>query len=132
MKRIIRITIVVALLALLPVALLAQDDLTLEGLAETVAGLTGRLDSIEERVTGLESGPDVGFCSPSVKNYNPMTIAGIAQESPGYEVEFRPDISFVRLNTETGEIVVQWQSCCTEIVTEYYDSQCQWTGFELK
>ena len=97
-----------------------------------MAGLTGRIDSIEERVTGLESGPDVGFCSPSVKNYNPMTIAGIAQESPGYEVEFRPDISFVRLNTETGEIVVQWQSCCTEIVTEYYDSQCQWTGFELK
>ena len=38
MKRIIRITIVVALLALLPVALLAQDELTLEGLPKQWPG----------------------------------------------------------------------------------------------
>ena len=132
MKRFTRIAIAVALFALLPAALWAQDEgITLETLAETVAALTGRVDSIEERVTVLESTPDVGFCSPSVKNYHPMTIAGISEELPDHEPELYPDISFVRLNTDTGEIIVQWQSCCTEIVTEYYDSQCQWMGFEL-
>lgn len=131
MKRVTRIVIAVLLFALLPAALLAEDELTLESLAETVAALTGRVDSLEERVTVLESTYDVGFCSPSVKNYHPMTIAGISEKLPDHEPELYPDISFVRLNTDTGEIIVQWQSCCTEIVTEYYDSQCQWTGFEL-
>lgn len=52
MKRIVRITLVVALFALLPVALLAQDELTLEGLAEKVAGLVERVEAIEELFDG--------------------------------------------------------------------------------
>ena len=48
MKRIIHITLAVTLFALLPVALLAQDELTLESLAETVNTLTERVDAIEE------------------------------------------------------------------------------------
>ena len=47
MKRITRITVAVALFALLPAVLLAQDELTLENLAETVAGLTERIDAVE-------------------------------------------------------------------------------------
>ena len=130
MKRIIGIVVVIV--ALIPAALWAQDEgLTLEALAETVAGLVTRIEAVEERTTALENEHDAGFCSPSVKNYHPMTLAGIDKESPGHEVELYPDISHVRLNTETGEIIVKWQSCCTEIVTEYYDSQCQWTRFEL-
>lgn len=42
-KRIMRITRVVALFALLPAALLAQDEITLESLAGTVTGLVTRV-----------------------------------------------------------------------------------------
>ena len=126
-----KIMVIVLVLAIIvPGALMAQGELTLEMLAETVAALTGRVDLIEERVSALESGPDVGYCAPSVKNYHPMTVAGIAEEFPDYAPKSYPDISFVNLNTETGEITVHWQSY-KEIVTEHYDSQCQWAGFEL-
>ena len=55
MKRITRITVAVALFALLPAVLLAQDELTLENLAETVAGLTERIDAVEVLITGPDS-----------------------------------------------------------------------------
>ena len=129
MKR--HLIIIAALALFVPSVLLAQDEITLEGLAELLTALTGRIDAVEERVTALESEPDAGYCSPSVKNYHPMTIAGIAEELSDHEVETYPDISFVRLNTETGSIVVQWQSCCTEIVTEHYNSRCEWEGFDI-
>ena len=108
------------------------DGLTLEGLAELLTALTGRVDAVEEQGTALKSEPDAGYCSPSVKNYHLMTIAGIAEELPDHEVETYPDISFVRLNTETGSIVVEWQSCCTETVTEHYNSRCEWEGFDIQ
>lgn len=128
-----RFLIVIAVLALLiPGALLAQGELTLEGLAEQLAALMGRVDAVEQRVTALESEPETGYCSPSVKNYHPMTIAGIAEEHPDHEINSYPDISFVRLNTETGSISVQWQSCCTEIVTEHYNNRCEWEGFDIQ
>ena len=139
MKRIIlNAALIVLLFGLAPATLFAQGELTLEGLSErlglalaNVVDLSERVTAIEERVADLENDP-AGFCSPSVKGYHPMTLAGIDSDSPGYEVELYPDISHVRLNAGTGEIIVQWQSCCTEIVTEYYDGRCQWTGYELK
>ena len=55
MRRITRIVIVVALFALLPAALLAQEaDITLETLAEAAAALTERIDGLQERVEQLE------------------------------------------------------------------------------
>ena len=62
MKRFTRIAIAVALFALLPAALWAQEeDITLETLAQTVAAVTERIDGLQERVQFLESifsGPD--------------------------------------------------------------------------
>lgn len=133
MKRITLYFVLASLLfGLAPAALLAQDDLVLESLVDKVADLMARMGAVEERVTALEGFPDTGFCSPSVKGYHPMTIAAVNKDNPGYQIELYPDISHVRLNSDTGEIIVQWQSCCTEIITEYYDSRCQWVGYELK
>ena len=55
MKRITRIAIAAVLLALLPTLLLAQGDLTLEGLAARLDALFGRVDSHEERLSALET-----------------------------------------------------------------------------
>ena len=61
MKRIIRITIVVALLALLPAALLAQDEeLTLAGLAEQLTALVDRVAAIEAKLEPVTN--DDGVC----------------------------------------------------------------------
>lgn len=50
-----RTLIIIAVLALLvPGALLAQDELTLEGLAETVAGLTETVTGLVERIEAVE------------------------------------------------------------------------------
>ena len=49
MKRIFHITVTIAMFALLPAVLLAQDELTLESLTETVAGLTERIEVIGSR-----------------------------------------------------------------------------------
>ena len=130
MKR--TLIIIVALAVLVPGALLAQDEISLESLAEQLTALVERVTAVEERVTALESEPDAGYCSPSVKNFHPMTIAGVAEEYPDHEISSYPDISFVQLNTETGSITVQWQSCCTEIVTEYYNNRCEWEGFDVE
>lgn len=132
-----RFLLLIALLALLlPGLMLAQGDLTLEGLAQRLAALSGRLETVEQRVTDLESGlGGVGYCAPSVTGYHPLTLAGIAEEFPNYEVELHPDISFLHVNMETGEITVRWQSFGfggDEIVIEYYGNNCQWTGFQFK
>ena len=48
--------IIAALLAvLIPGALLAQDEVTLESLAEALATLTGRVDGAEARIDALEA-----------------------------------------------------------------------------
>ena len=60
MKHIVRITIVVALFALLPAALLAQDELTLEGLAEQITALTDRVTAVEAKLEPLTT--DGGVC----------------------------------------------------------------------
>lgn len=49
-----RFLVIIAVLALLvPGALLAQDELTLEGLAERFTGLVERVDAVGERVAAL-------------------------------------------------------------------------------
>ena len=61
MKHIVRITIVVALFALLPAALWAQDEeLTLAGLAEQLAALTDRVTAVEAKLEPLTT--DGGVC----------------------------------------------------------------------
>ncbi len=47
--------IIILLLALVPAVLLAQDDITLESLAETLTALTGRVDGLQERIEFIES-----------------------------------------------------------------------------
>lgn len=61
MKRIVHVVIVVALFALLPSILLAQDEPTLEGLSaklealvELITSMSDRMNSFEDRVAGLE------------------------------------------------------------------------------
>ena len=56
MKRIIRITITVVLFALLPAALLAQEEvITLESLAEAAVTLTERINGLQERIEVIEA-----------------------------------------------------------------------------
>ena len=47
MRKIIHVLVVVVLLTIVPVTLLAQDDLTLEGLVGIVEDIEGRLSDIE-------------------------------------------------------------------------------------
>ena len=47
-------------------AVMAQGGLTLEGLGEALARLTGRVDSIEERLSALEAAP--GGIGPTTGN----------------------------------------------------------------
>ena len=60
MKRITRITTVVALFALLPAALWAQDEeLTLAGLAEQITALTDRVTAVEAKLEPITTGGGV-------------------------------------------------------------------------
>ncbi len=61
MKRFTRIAIAVALFALLPAALWAQDEeLTLAGLAEQLAALTDRVTAVEAKLEPITT--DGGVC----------------------------------------------------------------------
>ena len=138
MRRITRITIVVALFALLPMALLAQDEITLEGLAETVAGLTERIEAIE----GLFADPwspeivytDDGICQSPLHNsldgFFSILSATIHQETADayrstYGISIDPSsvhlegISFgvgsshvyLKYSKDNREVVEKWAHC---------------------
>lgn len=128
--------LVLVLVLVTPQLIRAEDEITLEGLAERVTELINRVEKVEQRLTELDVVSEIGYCAPSVSGYHPMTLVGIADEFPEYEVHRSPDISSLQLNMETGEIVVRWQTWAglggDEIVIEYYNGLCQWEGFQFK
>ncbi len=131
MKRIIRITIVVALLALLPVALLAQDELTLEGLAETVAELVTRIDTIESRLTHGAVVDGDGNCRLAIKDrLHATSVVEYLEKYPDSKTPGSIAIANVYIVPGTGIAVTFGpisESSTYRRITEYW-SGCDFIG----
>lgn len=142
MKRIISITIVVVLFALLPVALLAQDEITLEGLAETVAGLTERIEAIENLFSDPWS-PEIvytddGICqSPlhSKGRYSRSIKGEVRQETADayrtqYGVSIDPDddvyLSSISFAVHTNHVYIEYTKDERRVVEKW--AHCQFLG----
>lgn len=91
MKRIIlNVALAVLLFVLAPAALFAQDELTLESLAETVAGLTERLEALEssffpDAITDADGNCQLavsgGLFSNQTGSMHPSTVAAYMELS---------------------------------------------------
>ena len=127
-RKITIITTVFLLLALLPTLLLAQSELTLESLAETVAGLTERIEEIEQKLTHGAHVDDDGNCRLAVQER--LHATSMVDYLEKYQDSGAPDnivINNVYVVPGTGIAITfsTRESSNTRLVTEY------WSGCEF-
>ena len=131
--------IIAALLAvLIPGALLAQDEITLESLAETIATLTGRVDNAEARIDALEAHHAAtkvdGYCKlPYERDFIEREALSKWEELTGEEslltfisgIEFNSDLQVVsyyykeRFDRDNYGLFVYYDSECNPTVGEW-------------
>ncbi len=142
MKRIFHITVTIAMFALLPAVLLAQDELTLESLTETVAGLTERIEVIE----GLVADPwspeivytDDGICQNSLHargEWVSMMKMGVHQETAdAYRVKYGTSIDpssdvwllSISFSVETNDVYLEYVKDGHKVVEQW--AHCEFVG----
>ena len=126
MKRVTRIVIAVALFALLPAALLAQDEEpTLAGLAEQLAALVERVEAIETAIAppSLEDGTCVLHLDSSTMQRETLTkYLDTFDEEPSSMI-----LSVIYYKPDSGEIILHFD--------EIYPARTAfetWHGCEFK
>ncbi len=145
-----RTLIIIAVLALLvPGALLAQDELTLEGLAETVAGLVERIEAVEELFADPWS-PEIvytddGICQSPLHDrgrYSSSIGAEIRQETAdAYRVQYGASIdpadvslSSIFFATHTNHVYLEYRKSEKRVVETWahcqFLSHSEWEDIE--
>ncbi|MDE0079011.1 MAG: hypothetical protein OXO50_15940 [Caldilineaceae bacterium] len=128
MKRFLIITAVLAFLV--PGALLAQDELTLEGLAEQIANLADRVNTIESEIAEEPVVTAEGKCIILHGDFDlhPETATKFLEdfeEIPSFvsleAISFHPDTGTL------GVLYVEYNNRPFKYVTEYW-SGCQYEG----
>lgn len=121
--------IIVAVLALIvPGVLLAQDELTLEGLAETVAGLVERIEAVESILSGPGAIAVDGGCQIAgdggAQNETVVKWQELRGEWPNVD---QMRVSSVTLNEDGTTLVVYQESFTNEYIEELWNA-CEFSG----
>lgn len=127
-RKITALATALLLLTLLPTLLLAQSELTLEDLAETVAGLTERIDEIEQKLTHGAYVDDDGNCRLAVQDrLHATSMVSYLEKYPDSGAPGNITLNDVYVVPGTG-IAIKFstrESTNTRLVTEY------WSGCEF-
>ena len=132
------VLVVVSFLAV-PGIILAQDDLTLESLADLVNTLTGRVDSIEQKLTPGAIVDDDGNCRLAlVDRLHPTSLVSYLEKYPDAETPDSADLLNVYIVVGTGVAVTfqTRQSSNYVRVTEYWNGcefshSSEWQAYDI-
>ena len=127
-RRITTVATAILLLTLLPTLLLAQSEITVEGLAETVAGLTERIEEIEQKLTHGAYVDDDGNCRLAVKDrLHATSLVNYLEKYPDSGAPGNIAINDVYVVPGTGIAITfsTRESTNTRLVTEF------WSGCEF-
>lgn len=128
MNRKIAILLIAAAVLLAPTLLFAQEEITLESIAESLTALTGRVDSLEQKLTPGAIVNDDGNCRLALADrLHANSLVSFLEKYPDDDTPSSSTINNVYIVPGTG-VAVTFEvrsSSQTRRITEY------WSGCEF-